>query len=185
MPGPRKAIIAFGFVTCAFWLSKAVFPWRIPPLAPMPDFSVVVGRLAEASPWIREQFPALDKPDDVVLEDMRREFRVGLIRAWALIAAGALAGVLIVSRRAAGRWLALCLAVFVLAVTAAGYLREAPGRGWTYFEQLASIARRFPLITLRSVLDMAFLAFTIWFLARRKIGGAFRRDGSPADMTVS
>ena len=42
----RRAVVAFGVLTVAFWLSRAVFPQALPPLAPMPDFG---GLVAEAS----------------------------------------------------------------------------------------------------------------------------------------
>ncbi len=167
----KRALVVFGLATCAFWLSLAVFPGLLPPIGPMPDFS---GLVREVAPWIREKF--VEQPEGVVLAQLRREFLIDVIKAWLMIAGGTVAGILIVARRAAGRWLAFGLAALVLlifgSVHAPMVLRDVRHHVQFWGFKLQHL----PLLASRDAINVTFSLFTIWFLGRRAAGEAFRRD---------
>lgn len=89
---------------------------------------------------------------------------------WLLILAGITSGVLLLRGRAAGRWLALALSVVLLGtlvILHVGFLVRLRARYPEYWVMLAEV----PRVLIRTVLDVAFYAGTIVFLARRRAPG--------------
>lgn len=166
----RTALSAFGLLTVAFWLSWAVFPQLIPPLVPLPDLGGVLGEIA---PWIRQKSPALDRPDADVLASLRREIFWSLALTWFQIGLGVLAGVLIVCRKRAGRWLAIILCAVLLARFLVFQGRLANDRHLIdFWRALAHYAVR-PFI--RNLVNVLFSSATVVYLTRRPVALQFGR----------
>jgi hypothetical protein len=166
----RRAITVFGVVTVVFWLSFAVFPRPIPPLVPLPDVS---GVLKEMVPWIRQQDPALNRPDADVLASVRRDIVVILARTWLQVAAGVASGLLIARRRRSGRALAIALCGALL-----GFFLLSQGRHiWNHHlvALWTALAQHLPLTVLRWVIDVLFCVGTLAYLTRRQVAVQFAR----------
>jgi hypothetical protein len=166
----RKAMVAFGAFTVAFWLSRAVFPQELPPLAPMPDFSGLVAEAKSVPPWIQQK-AGLDAPAGEIEAPLRREYVTAIAMRWLQIALGAASGVLIARRRRAGRWLAvgLCavlLAPFLFFQARLGWQGRLTGYWRTYAEYS-------PRLVVDGVAVLLFYAGTLAYLTRRRIGTQF------------
>lgn len=168
-----RVLLGFGVATCAYWAMRAFLPAPIPPFAEMPDFEPILRGIA---PWIREQSPDLNKPDGLVLAQLQREALISIAKAWMLIAGGVAAGALIAARKPAGRWLALGLAVLVLARVGLGEFTVASHVGWGYWQFLRTKFAVMPLASIREFLDVAFSAFSVVFLTRLAAVRRFQRS---------
>jgi hypothetical protein len=166
----RKAVIAFGVLTVAFWLSRAVFPQPLPPLAPMPDFSGLVAEAKSVAPWIQQK-AGLDAPADDIERSLRREYATAVAGRWLQIALGAASGVLIARRRRVGRWLAVGLCVVLLAPELTVQARLAwEGHLTDYWRGFAEYA---PRLLVDGILVLLFYAGTVAYLTRRRVGTQF------------
>lgn len=166
----RRAVTAFGLLTVAFWLSWTVFPQLIPPLAPLPNME---GMLGEIAPWMRQKVPGLDRPDNEVLASLRRQILWTFALIWFQIGSGVLAGVLIVRRKAAGRWIAITLCAVLLAQSLVSQARLAnDGHLIDFWRALAHYAVR---LFIRHVVDVLFLSGTLVYLTRRTVALQFAR----------
>jgi hypothetical protein len=163
-----RAASAFGAATIAFWISTAVFPTLIPPLASLPDLS---GLLAGIAPWIRRLEPSMSRPDADVLASLRREMITILLVSWLYITLGVASGVLIARRKSVGRWLGIALCTWLLArfVLAQGHL-VVVRRFVPYWTAMAKIMPRHFAST---VLHVAFYAATVALLMRRSAAAWF------------
>jgi hypothetical protein len=168
----RKAVVAFGVLTVAFWLSRAVFPYRLPPLAPMPDFGGIVAEVKSAAPWIQQK-AGLDAPADEIQRSLRSEYVTAIAMRWLQIALGAMSGVLIARRRRAGRWLAVALC----AVLFAPFLFFQARLGWQgRFTPFWRVYAGFsPRLVVDDVAVLLFYAGTLAYLTRRRVGAQFSR----------
>jgi hypothetical protein len=166
----RKAVVAVGVLTVVFWLSRAVFPQPLPPLASMPDFSGLVAEAKSAAPWIQQQV-GLDSPADELERSLRREYVAAIAMTWLRIALGAASGVLIARRRRAGRWLALVLCAVLLAP----FLFTQARLGWqgrfTTFWRV--YAEHSPRLVVDRVAVLLFYAGTLAYLTRRRVAAQF------------
>jgi hypothetical protein len=173
-----KAIVAFGLITVGFWLSCAVFPELIPPLAhtPGPDLK---GLLALIPAWIREQDPSMSRPDAEIIAALRREGFVIIARKWIEIAFGVTSGVLIARRHQTGRRLAITLCAVLLGWFA---LVQARSIWWNVdvIALWATMARRLPRHFARTVVNLLFYAVTITYLTRSPVVAWFRRGQDPS-----
>lgn len=164
-------LIAFGAATSVYWLTRAVLPFPIPPLVPMPDLA---GVLRGIDPWIRELAPALSRPDAEIVETLRRDVLLALVRAWTLIGLGVTAGLLITRRQSPGAWIAGSLAGLLLVAFARQqwtFVSEAGADFWRYWPMLLE---RHPRLLVRVVLDVSFSAFSVFFLLRASVRQRFR-----------
>jgi hypothetical protein len=169
----RRAITAFGAVTVLYWLSHAVFPAPIPPLVPL-DIDIS-GLLKEIQPWIREQNPALNRPDAEILASFRRELIVTFAKSWLQIAGGVASGILVARRRRSGRVLAIALCGALLAF----FLLGQVGHIWNHrlVAYWVVLAERAPVIVVRTVVNVMFATATLAYLTRRPVALQFaRRD---------
>jgi hypothetical protein len=165
----------FGWITVAYWLSKAVFPQPIWPLVPLPTFD---GLLSEIAPWIREQVPGLSRPDEEVVARLNREVLRVLALDWLIIATGVASGALLIRRRRAGRGIAVALCAGLLlwmAVAQARLVSEGH-----FADRWAAMARVAPKLAIADAIQVLFLASTLVYLPRRQVRAAFDADpGSP------
>lgn len=166
----RKAMVAFGVLTVAFWLSRAVFPQALPPLAPMPDFSGLVAEAKSVAPWIQPK-AGLDAPAGEIAASLRHEYITAITMRWLQIALGAAAGVLIALRRRAGRWLALGLCAVLLAPFLYFQVRLGwQGRLTGYWRTYAEYS---PRLVADGVAVLLFCAGTLAYLTRRRVWTQF------------
>jgi hypothetical protein len=169
-------VTSFGAATVAFWLSLAVFPQRVYPLAPLPDAEQILGQVKGVQPWIREKVPSLKRPDEEIVASLRREVFFVFVRLWAEILAGAASGVLIARRSRIGRWLALALCGLSLASFIVGHFRLA----WEheFIAYWTSFARVLPMQFARSAVNVLFFVATLVYLTRRRVALQFAPNPS-------
>lgn len=166
----RKAVVAFGVLTLAFWFSRAVFPYRLPPLAPMPDFDGIVAEVKSTAPWIQQE-AGLDAPADEIQRSLRRDYVTAIAMRWLQIALGATSGILIARRRRAGRLLAAALCAVLLAPFLFFQARLGwDGRLTAYWRGYAALS---PGLVVDGVAVLTFYAVTLAYLTRARVGTQF------------
>jgi hypothetical protein len=166
----RRAVVAFGVLTVAFWLSRAVFPQALPPLAPMPDFSGLVTEAKSAAPWIQQQV-GLDAPADEILASLRRGLLIEIAKRWLQIGLGVTSGVLIALRLRAGRWLAVGLCAVMLVPLLFTQARLGlQGRFTTFWRVYAEHS---PRLVADGLAVLLFYAGTLVYLTQRRVGAQF------------
>jgi hypothetical protein len=164
----RKALVLFGVVMIVFWLSSAVLPQPIPPLAPLPKLDRLVG---EVPSWIRQQVAGMNRPDDEILASMRREMIAMFAREWLKIATGVASGILIARRHRLGRWLAISLCVGLLGWFAIGHGRMMWEHHFVYWRAMARYA---PQALARITVNLLFYVVTIAYLTHPRVIAWFR-----------
>jgi hypothetical protein len=100
------------------------------------------------------------------------------VLAWALIAAGTLAGVLIALRRRVGRWLALALAAWVLIDFVLGTVSMlSHGESLNPFRYWSVVVQTAPLVAVRWGIDLLWATAAILLLTPRSVGETFALRG--------
>lgn len=166
----RKAVRGFGAVTVAFWLSRAMFPHPIPPLAPAPDLDGLVAKVKSAPAWIQEE-AGLGVPEEDLVASLRREVAITLAVRWLQIALGAASGVLIVRRRQVGRRLALGLCSVLLALLLVAQARLGLEGHLTTMWRV--YAEHTPRMVVDGVATLLFYVGTLAYLTRPAVAARF------------
>ena len=158
----NRALTIFGIGIIVLWLSYVIY---FPPFVAWPDAKGLAKEV-----WESKLSQEMYQSQNDIENRFNRSLYVAYSKAYLMTLLGVAAGVLILARRKAGRYLALLLAILMIGSRIFAAVRCSGGiTGWFKMIYVFLLSRTPITVIHKDIIDPLFFVFTIMFLSNRSV----------------